>query len=58
MATNAPKWPWRIGPVKDRTQYLNPKTNLYVKKDTNTGRFKDNKTTWWKFKWVSDKSKK
>lgn len=57
MATNPPKNWARIWPVKDRAQYLNPKTNLYVKKDNTTGKFIDNKTSGWKFKWVTDKSK-
>jgi len=58
MAKNPPKWAGRVGAVTDRAQYKNPKTNLYVKKDMMTGKFMDNKTTWWKFKWVSDKTKK
>lgn len=57
MAKNPPKWPWRVGAITDRAQYKNPKTNLYVKKDMTTGKFMDNKTTWWKFKWVTDRSK-
>ncbi len=58
MAKNPPKWPGRVGAVTNRAQYENPKTWLYVKKDMNTGKFMDNKTSWGKFKWVSDKSKK
>ena len=58
MATNPPKWAWRVWAVKDRAQYQNPKTGLFVKKDMTTGKFIDNKTTWWKFKWVTDKTKK
>lgn len=30
---------FRSGAVKDRTQILNTKTNLYVKRDTTTGKF-------------------
>ncbi len=47
----------RKGAVKDRTQVLNPKTKLYVKRDSNTGRFIDVKTSGGKFKGVTDKSK-
>lgn len=35
----------RIGAVKQRSQVLNPKTNLFVKRDTETGRFMDVKTS-------------
>ncbi|WP_339753431.1 hypothetical protein [uncultured Winogradskyella sp.] len=42
----------RIGAVKQRSQVLNPKTNLFVKRDTETGRFMDVKTTGGKFKGV------
>lgn len=35
----------RIGAVKDRTQTYNPKTDCYVKRDTQTGRFIDMKTS-------------
>ncbi|MEM1259603.1 MAG: hypothetical protein AAF600_02385 [Bacteroidota bacterium] len=47
----------RIGAVKNRTQVFNPKTKLYVKRDSNTGRFMDVKTSGGKFKGVTDKSK-
>lgn len=57
MAKNPPKWPGRVGPVTNRAQYHNPKTDLYVKKDMTTWKFIDNKTSWWKFKGVSDKTK-
>lgn len=33
----------RKGAVKDRSQVLNPKTGRYVKRDTGTGRFIDQK---------------
>lgn len=33
----------RIGQVKDRSQVYNPKTERYVKRDTDTGRFIDQK---------------
>lgn len=42
----------RIGAVKERSQVLNPKTKHYVKRDTETGRFMDVKTTGGKFKGV------
>ena len=42
----------RKGAVKQRSQVLNPKTNLYVKRDTETGKFMDVKTTGGKFKGV------
>ena len=35
----------RKGAVKDRTQVLNPKTNLYVKRDKTTGKFLSAKET-------------
>ncbi|WP_170324223.1 hypothetical protein [Polaribacter vadi] len=42
----------RHGAVKGRSQVLNPKTNLYVKRDAETGKFMDVKTTGGKFKGV------
>lgn len=42
----------RKGAVKQRSQVLNPKTNLYVKRDSETGKFMDVKTTGGKFKGV------
>ena len=44
----------RIGAVKKRTQVLNTKTNLYVKRDKNTGQFIDVKTTGGKFKGITE----
>lgn len=35
----------RNGQVKNRTQVLNPKTDLMVKRDTTSGKFMDVKTT-------------
>lgn len=53
MATNKPVGDnARKGAVKQRSQILNPKTNLFVKRDTETGRFMDVKTTGGKFKGV------
>jgi hypothetical protein len=42
----------RVGAVKDRSQTYNPKTDTFVKRDTNTGRFIDNKTSGGPFKGV------
>lgn len=35
----------RKGAVKDRSQVLNTKTKMYIKRDTKTGRFISSKTT-------------
>ena len=45
MATNPPKDNSRKGAVKDRTQVQNPKTGLWTKRDSETGRFMDVKTS-------------
>ncbi|WP_422351505.1 hypothetical protein [Flagellimonas sp.] len=42
----------RKGAVRKRSQVLNPKTKLYVKRDSDTGKFMDVKTTGGKFKGV------
>lgn len=42
----------RNGAVKNRSQFLNPKTGLFVKRDAATGRIMDNKTSGGKFKGV------
>lgn len=42
----------RIGAIRDRSQVLNPKTDQYVKRDTNTGRFMDVKQDGTPFKGV------
>jgi hypothetical protein len=53
MAVNKPTGDnSRKGAVRERSQVLNPKTDLFVKRDTNTGRFMDVKTTGGKFKGV------
>lgn len=58
MAKNAPYGDnRRKGAIKERKQYQNPKTGLYVKKDMTTGKFIDNKTTGGKFKGVTNASK-
>ena len=42
MATNPPKGDGhRNGAVRERSQVLNPKTDQWVKRDTDTGRFID-----------------
>ncbi|MCC8145969.1 MAG: hypothetical protein LIO93_05940 [Bacteroidales bacterium] len=45
MATNPPKNNARVGAVKSRSQLQNPKTGLWIKRDTKTGQFKDVKTS-------------
>lgn len=35
----------RVGAVKDRSQVYNPKTEKWVKRDSQTGKFMDVKTT-------------
>ncbi|WP_185150464.1 MULTISPECIES: hypothetical protein [unclassified Apibacter] len=45
MATNPPRDNSRKGAVRERSQTYNPKTNSWVKRDTNTGRFMDVKTS-------------
>lgn len=47
----------RKGAVKNRSQVLNSKTGLYIKRDSVSGRFMDVKTSGGKFKGVTDKSK-
>jgi len=44
---------YRKGSVDSRTQSLNPKTDLYTKRDAGTGRFMDVKTTGGAFKGVA-----
>lgn len=44
MATNPPKGDGhRNGAVKERSQTYNPKTDAWVKRDTDNGRFMDMK---------------
>lgn len=53
MAVNKPTGDnARKGAVRQRSQVENPKTGLYVKRDSETGRFMDVKTTGGKFKGV------
>lgn len=57
MATNGAKGGGRHGAVRDRSQTFNPKTEQYVKRDSNTGRFMDVKQDGTPFKGVLKKSK-
>ena len=53
MATNPPKGDGkRNGAVRERSQTYNPKTDKWVKRDTNTGRFMDVKQDGTPFKGV------
>ena len=53
MATNPPKGDGhRNGAVKDRSQTYNPKTEQFVKRDSDSGRFLDVKQDGDKFKGV------
>ena len=46
MAKNSPYGDGaRVGAVKERTQVYNPKTKLWIKRDSRTGRFMDVKTS-------------
>ena len=53
MAKNKPYGDGRrIGAVRERSQVHNPKTNTWIKRDTNTGRFMDVKQDGTSFKGV------
>jgi hypothetical protein len=53
MATNPPKGDnHRKGMVRERSQTYNPKTDRFVKRDTETGRFIDQKSDSEPFKGV------
>ena len=53
MATNPPKGDGhRNGAVKGRSQVFNPQNERYVKRDTSTGRFMDQKADHAPFKGV------
>ncbi len=52
MAKNPPPGAGRKGEVKQRSQLQNPVTKLWVKRNDQTGRFIDNKTSGGKFKGV------
>ncbi len=45
MATNPPKDGSRKGAVRQRSQVKNPKTGLWTKRDAETGKFLDVKTS-------------
>lgn len=42
----------RIGQVKERSQVFNPQTETWIKRDTNTGQFMDQKKDGTPFKGV------
>lgn len=44
---------YRKGSVSDRSQTFNPKTETWVKRDTNSGRFMDQKANGTPFKGVA-----
>jgi hypothetical protein len=53
MATNPPAGDGhRNGAVKDRSQVYNPQNDTWTKRDTNTGRFMDQKADHKPFKGV------
>ena len=52
MAKNGPKGGGREVVVDHRSQVYNPQTDLWIKRDTESGRFMDNKTSGGKFKGV------
>lgn len=52
MARNGEKGGGRFGAIKDRSQIYNPKTEQYVKRDTDTGKFMDVKQDGTPFKGV------
>lgn len=53
MAKNPPKGDnQRVGAVRDRSQTHNPKNDTWVKRDTDTGRFIDQKADQKPFKGV------
>jgi hypothetical protein len=58
MATNPPAGDGhRNGAVRDRSQVLNPKTDLWTKRDSETGRFLDVKKDGDPFKGVRKEHK-
>jgi len=52
MATNPPKGSGRRGAVRRRSQTLNPRTGRWVKRDSGSGRFIDQKSDAKPFKGV------
>lgn len=57
MAKNGPKDGGREGMVDNRSQFFNPKTQLWQKRDLDTGQIMDVKTTGDKFKGVRRENK-
>lgn len=45
MATNPPNDNVRKGAVRERSQTFNPKTETWIKRDSNSGRFMDMKAS-------------
>jgi len=52
MAKNGPIGKGREGAVDNRSQVYNPNNNLWVKRDSSTGKFMDTKTSGGTFKGV------
>jgi hypothetical protein len=52
VATNPPKGPGRQGAVRDRSQVYNPANEKWTKRDTDTGKFIDQKKDGTPFKGV------
>ena len=52
MAKNGTRGSGRIGSVRSRSQGRNPKTGLWTKRDTSSGRFMDVKQSGGAFKGV------
>lgn len=53
MAVNKPKGDnARIGAVRQRSQFLNERTGLYIKRNSINGQFMDVKTSGGKFKGI------
>lgn len=52
MATNGAPGGGRVGAVRERSQVHNPKTDQWVKRDANTGKFMDVKQNGDPFKGV------
>lgn len=52
MATNPPKGPGRRGAVRDRSQVHNPNSGKWTKRDSETGKFMDQKKDGKPFKGV------
>lgn len=53
MATNPPKGPRRKGAVKDRTQFYNPLTDRWQKRDKDSGQIMDVKVDGRPFKGIT-----